>query len=69
MSQNRLRHELKTILDTFDSLSRQNGVVERDALLFALDGKVETIEAQELIDRLVKEGILNAPRPSILEKP
>jgi hypothetical protein len=68
MTANSLREKLKTILDTFDSLSRQGGIVEKDVMLSALYGKVETAEAEQLIDYLVKEGILKAPRPDILEK-
>jgi hypothetical protein len=68
MTTNPLREKLKTILDTFDSLSRQAGVVEKDVMLSALYGKVET-EAEQLINYLIKEGILQAPRPGILEKP
>lgn len=67
-TQNPLREKLKTILDTFDSLSRQGGIVDKDTLLLALDRKVERAEALELIDYLIKEGILYAPSPDILEK-
>jgi hypothetical protein len=69
MASNPLRQKLKTILDTFDNLSRQSGTVEKEALLSALPGEVEVVEAEELIQHLVKEGILNSPRASILEKP
>jgi len=68
LTPNLLREKLKMILDTFDSLSRQAGIVDKDTLLFALHGKVEIPEALELIDYLVKEGILQAPRPDVLEK-
>ena len=69
MASNPLRQKLKTILDTFDSLSRQSGTVEKEALLLALPGEFEVVEAEELIQQLVKEGILNSPRAGILEKP
>jgi molybdopterin biosynthesis enzyme MoaB len=69
MASNPLRQKLKTILDTFDSLSRQSGVVEKEALLLALGGQVEAVEAEELIQHLVREGIFNSPRAGILEKP
>lgn len=68
MTPSPLRQKLRTILDTFDSLSRQGGIVEKDTLLLALHGKVEETEALELIDYLIKEDILHAPRPDILEK-
>jgi hypothetical protein len=69
MRSNPLRQKLKVILETFDSLSRQNGVVEKDVLLSALYGKVEVDEAENLISHLVMEGILKAAQPGILEKP
>jgi len=69
MASNPLRQKLKTILDTFDSLSRQSGVVEKKALLLALGEQVEAVEAEELIQHLVREGIFNSPRAGILEKP
>jgi hypothetical protein len=69
MRSNPLRQKLKVILETFDSLSRQNGVVEKDVLLSALYGKVEVDEAEDLISHLITEGILKAAHPGILEKP
>ena len=69
MRSNPLRQKLKVILETFDSLSRQNGVVEKDVLLSALYGKVEVDEAEDLIGQLITEGILKAAQPGILEKP
>lgn len=69
MGSNPLRQKLKIILETFDSLSRQNGVVEKDVLLYALYGKVEVDEAENLISHLITEGILKAAQPGILEKP
>ena len=69
MTSNPLRQKLKIILDTYDSLLRQNGVVEKDSLLSGLYGKIEIDEAEELISYLVKEGILRVMRHNILEKP
>jgi hypothetical protein len=69
MRSNPLRQKLKVILETFDSLSRQNGVVEKDVLLSALYGKVEVDEAEDLISHLITEGIPKAAQPGILEKP
>jgi len=66
---NLLHEKLKTILNTFDSLSRQSGIVEKEALLSALPGVVELVEAEQLIQYLIREGILNSPRAGILEKP
>ena len=69
MTANSLHEKLRTILDTFDSLSRQGGVVEKDVMLSTLYGKMETAEAEQLINYLINEGILQEPRPGILEKP
>jgi len=69
VSSNLLHEKLETILNTFDSLSRQSGTVEKEALLSALPGEVELVEAEQLIQYLIKEGILNSPRAGILEKP
>jgi hypothetical protein len=69
MRSNPLRQKLKVILETFDSLSRQNGVVEKDVLLSALYGKVEVDEAEDLISHLIAEGIIKTAQRGILEKP
>jgi len=69
MASNPLHQKLKTILDTFDSLSRQSGTVEKEALLSALPQEVEAAEAEELIQHLVNERILSSPRAGIFEKP
>lgn len=69
MTSNPLRQKMRTLLDTFDSLSRQGGVVERDLLMLALYGKLDAEEAEDLIDHLLKEGILHSPRPGVLQKP
>ena len=60
---------MKLILETFDSLSRQSGIVEKDMLLSALYGKIELGEAEELTNHLIKEGILRVTQTGILEKP
>jgi len=49
---------MQLILQTFDSLSRQNGIVEKDLLLSALYGKINVDEAEELMTYLIREGIL-----------
>ena len=68
MTSNLLREKLKIILQTYDSLSRQNGIVEKDMLLAGLYGKLEIDEAEELIRHLLREGILKLTRSNILEK-
>lgn len=69
MISNPLRRKMKLILETFDSLSRQSGIVEKDTLLSALYGKIELGEAEELMNHLIKEGILRVTQTGILEKP
>ena len=60
---------MKLIVETFDSLSRQNGIVEKDLLLSALYGKIDVDEAEELMTYLIKEGILKVTDAGIIEKP
>ncbi|HUO41565.1 MAG TPA: hypothetical protein VMU35_01225 [Methylomirabilota bacterium] len=68
MTSNPLRQKLRLILDTFDSLSRQNGIVEKDVLLSALYSKIDTNEAEELMTYLINEGILKATPTGVIEK-
>ena len=68
MASNPLGQKIKLILETFDSLSRQNGVVEKDALLSALYSKIDIDEAEELMSHLIKEGILKVMQTGIIEK-
>lgn len=60
---------MKLILQTFDSLSRQNGIVEKDLLLSALYGKINVEEAEELMTYLIREGILKVTETGLIEKP
>ena len=69
MRSNPLRQKMKLILETFDSISRQNGIVEKDLLLSALYGKINVDEAEELMTYLIKEGILKLTETGIVEKP
>ena len=64
-----LRQRVRAVLQTFDSLSRQKGLVEKEELLAALSGKVEADEAEEIIEKLLQEGLLCSPRPGVFEKP
>lgn len=64
-----LRQKIKIILETFDSLSRQNGIVERDVLVSALYSKIDVDEAEELMTYLIKEGILKVTQAGAIEKP
>jgi DNA replicative helicase MCM subunit Mcm2 (Cdc46/Mcm family) len=64
-----LRERVRAVLDTFDSLQRQAGAVEKQELISALSGRVEADEAEDIIDKLLKEGLICSPRPGLLEKP
>ena len=64
-----LRQKIKIILEAFDSLSRQNGIVERDVLVSALYSKIDVDEAEELMTYLIKEGILKVTQAGTIEKP
>ena len=65
---NPLRLKMKLILETLDSLSRQNGIVEKEMLLSALYGKIEAEEAEQLVTSLITEGILKVTATGIIEK-
>lgn len=64
-----LRERVRAVLDTFDSLQRQAGAVEKEELISALSGRVEADEAEDIVDKLLKEGLICSPRPGLLEKP
>ena len=64
-----LRERVRAVLDTFDSLQRQAGAVEKEELISALSGRVEADEAEDIIDKPLKEGLICSPRPGLLEKP
>jgi hypothetical protein len=66
---NPLRQNIKLILQTFDSLSRQNGIVEKDLLISALYGKINIDEAVELTNYLISEGILKVTETGLIERP
>jgi len=69
VTSNPLRQKIRLILQTFDSLSRQNGIVEKDLLLSALYGKINVDEAEELMTYLIREGILKVTETGLIEKP
>lgn len=56
-----LRERVRAVLQTFDSLSRQKGFVEKEELLTVLSGKVDADEAEEIIDKLLQEGLVCSP--------
>ena len=64
-----LRERVRAVLDTFDSLQRQAGAVEKEELISGLSGRVEADEAEDIIGKLLKEGLICSPRPGLLEKP
>jgi hypothetical protein len=68
MNPNPLRQKIRLILETFDSLSRQNGIVEKDLLLSALYSKIDIEEAEELITHLINERILKLTQTGVIEK-
>ena len=68
MNPNPLRKKIRLILETFDSLSRQNGIVEKELLLSALYSKIDTEEAEELITHLINERILRLTQTGVIEK-
>ena len=65
-----LRDKMQVVLTTFADLEKQLGIVEDSTLYQALSRKVDLTdeEARRLVDQLVREGILYAPKPGHLKR-
>ena len=65
-----LRDKMQEVLGTFAELEKQLGIVEDATLFQALARKPDITEddARRLVDQLVKEGILYAPKPGHLKR-
>jgi DNA replicative helicase MCM subunit Mcm2 (Cdc46/Mcm family) len=58
------------ILTEIVELSKETGMIEKKLLLNELSDKhkIEALEAQKLIGRMVKDGTIYEPRPGFLKK-
>jgi replicative DNA helicase Mcm len=65
-----LRDKMQVVLSTFAELEKQLGIVEEPTLYQALSRKVDITDddARRLVDQLVREGILYAPKPGHLKR-
>jgi replicative DNA helicase Mcm len=65
-----LRDKMQVVLSTFADLEKQLGIVEEPTLYQALSHKPDLTddEARRLVEQLVREGILYAPKPGHLKR-
>jgi replicative DNA helicase Mcm len=65
-----LRDKMQVVLSTFADLEKQLGIVEEPTLYQALSHKpdIPDDEARRLVEQLVREGILYAPKPGHLKR-
>ena len=65
-----LRDKMQVVLSTFADLEKQLGIVEEPTLYQALSHKpdISDDEARRLVEQLVREGILYAPKPGHLKR-
>ncbi len=65
-----LRDKLHTVLDTIVQMEKETGMVEKDALLDELETahKIPRVEAERLINRLLREGTIYSPREGYLKR-
>ncbi|MCW3981516.1 MAG: minichromosome maintenance protein MCM, partial [Candidatus Bathyarchaeota archaeon] len=65
-----MQEKLRVILTEIIDLSKETGMVEKAHLLQQLSSKhkIETLESQKLIGRMVRDGTIYEPRPNFLKK-
>ncbi len=65
-----VQEKLRVILSEIIDLSKETGMVEKAYLLQQLSGKhrIETVESQKLIGRMIRDGTIYEPRPDFLKK-
>jgi replicative DNA helicase Mcm len=65
-----LRDKLKAVLDTILDMSKETGMVEKNALLETLDVKfnIAPAEVERLLGQMLKEGTVYSPREGYLKK-
>jgi len=65
-----LRDKLKVVLDTIFAMEKETGIVEKKSLLEELQTKhgVSQVEAERLLNQLLKEGTIYSPRDGFLKK-
>ncbi len=65
-----MQDKLRVILTEILEMSKETGMVERKLLLDELSSKhrIEALDAQRLIGRMIKDGTIYEPRPGFLKK-
>lgn len=65
-----MQDKLRIILDEIVELSKETGMVERKLLLETLSSKhkIDALESQKLVGRLIKDGTIYERRPGFLSK-
>jgi len=65
-----MQDKLRLILDAIVEMSKDTGMVEKKQLLEELSSKykIEALEAQKLIGRMIRDGTIYERRPGFLSK-
>jgi len=65
-----MQDKLRVILTEIVEMSKETGMVEKKLLLDELSSKhkIEALDAQKLIGRMIKDGTVYEPRPGFLKK-
>jgi len=65
-----MQDKLRVILSEIMNLSKETGMIDKKLLLDELSSKhrIEALEAQKLIGRMIKDGTIYEPRPGFLKK-
>jgi hypothetical protein len=65
-----LRDRMQVAISTFVDLEKQEGIVQESNLYVAIARKLGDSQeaAKELIDKLIKEGILYSPKPGLIKR-
>ena len=65
-----MQDKLRIILEEIMEMSRDTGMIEKNLLLeqLSIKYKIEAMESQKLIARMIKDGTIYEPRPGFLKK-
>ncbi len=65
-----VQDKLRIILDEIVKMSKETGMVEKKLLIeeLSIKQKIEALEAQKLMGRMIKDGTIYEPRPGFLKK-
>jgi hypothetical protein len=65
-----MQDKLRSILNEIIELSKETGMVEKRLLVDGVSSKykIDGLDIQKLIGRMIKDGIIYEPRPGFLKK-